>query len=512
MRLPIFLALVSMSACAARYRTQLVGQGTPIIQPRSGVAEAASATLVDRPWAVGGGIQLPAGSYDVALAFDVPRAQLVDWTVTCPGVSLGGTSGESFEQFRERRTAELRAQRQRDRETTAAAANLVLGAVTPQVRVGDATVSGQVRVEAGVDAEPVLLPPGETGGGHLAATVHITTSGDGVCAVTAVADDTSILGSYRVTRVRDLRAEAAERERLARTVAVDARLQIKGRLLASGASVEVRAARLEAIAAQRARVDAERARVEAEAQARVAIRIDLEARARATAYEWRQTYTGYLVGTCHANPNRREEQRVERARIARAQVDGVQLRLDMALRARAQLSFYMLQQGAIARPPMPAMVAEVQGPLPFDGARWTAGKWAWTSGRWEWRAGYWSDPDVFTAAGGPDVWVGGEVPEAGGFYDDPISNPPPGYGPPSPGVRDHRTHAVREEGSRIRDHRTHDGTPAPASWTSSSRPDATVRDHRTSSPPSGGSSSSDKGDKDDKAKDQGGGRFVRDHR
>lgn len=515
MRLPLLIALVSVSGCAGRYRTQFVGQGTAIIQPRT-IALDAGPPLVNRPWAVGGGMQLPAGDYDLALAFEVPRAQLIEWTVTCPGVALNGTSGESFEQFRARRIVEIRAQRQRDRESAAAATNLVLGAVAPSVRVGDATVSGQVQVQAGIDSDPVILQPGDVGSAHLAASVHVTTTGDGVCAVTAAADDANVLGSYRVTRVRDLHAEAAQRDAQLRNVAFDARLQIKGRLLAGGASVEARTARLEMIAAERARVQAEanaraelvasqRARVQAEANARVQVRVDLEARARATAWQWRREYLGYLAGECHANPNRRQEQRVERARIARAQVDRVQLRLDMALRARAQLSFYMLQQGAIARPPMPALIAENQGPLPFDGARWTTGSWVWTAGRWDWHAGYWSDPDVFTAAGGPDVLVGGEVSDAGGFYDDPISNPPPGYGPPSPTVRDHRTQTIRE-GSRIRDHRTPSPTPAQPTWTSSSHPDATVRDHRTHDD----SKQDDK--KDDKAKDQGGGRFVRDHR
>ncbi len=510
MRLPLLIALVSMSGCAGRYRTQFVGQGTAIIQPRT-LALDPGPPQVNRPWAVGAGMQLPAGDYDLALSFDVPRAQLIEWTVTCPGVSLNGTSGEIFEQFHARRTAEIRAQRQRDREAAAATANLVLGAVAPSVRVGDATISGQVQVQAGIDPDPVILLPGDVGSAHLTASVHVATTDDGVCAVTAAADDANVLGSYRVTRVRDLHAEAAARDAQLRTAAFDARLQIKGRLLAGGASVEVRTARLDQITAERAHAQAEanarlelvaaqRARVQAEAAAHVQVRIDLEARARSTAYDWRREYTGYLVGQCHANPHRREEQRVERARIARVQVDRVQLRLDMALRARAQLSFYMLQQGAIARPPMPALIAENQGALPFDGARWTTGSWVWTTGRWDWHAGYWSDPDVFTAAGGPEVLVGGEVSDGGGFYEDPISNPPPGYGPASPTVRDHRTQSVRE-GSRIRDHRTQ--TPAQPTWTSSSHPDATVRDHR-----------SDKNDdkKDDKAKDQGGGRFVRDHR
>ncbi len=511
-RLPLVFVVVSMSACAGRYRTEVVGSGNAIIQPRGGIAGAATAAESGRPWAVGGGIQLPAGSYDLALAFDVPRAQVVDWTVTCPGVDLAGSTGESFEQFRERRFAEIRAQRERDAQQAAAATNLVLGAVTPTVRVGNAAVSGSVRVEAQVDAAPIVLAPHDVGANHLTSTTHVDTTGDGVCAVTAIADDANVLGTYRVTRVRDLHAEAQQRANQQQLAALELRGHLKGQLIAGGASAAVRTARIDALAATRARA-------QAEAAARVQVRIDLEARARTDAYQSRSVYLAYLEGGCHADPNHRARQQDVRVRVARAKVDQLQLRLDMALRARAQLSFYMLQHGAIARPPMPAAIAEVSGPLPFDGARWTRGTWTWTAGHWEWRAGYWSDPDVFTASGGPDVHIGGEVSDGGGFYDDAISNPPPGYGPPSsgvgaisgsgPAVRDHRTHSV-QQGSRIRDHRTHE-TPASSStssWTSKSHPDATVRDHRTSSSPS---SKDDKKQDDDK-KDSGGGRFVREHR
>ncbi len=184
--------------------------------------------------------------------------------------------------------------------------------------------------------------------------------------------------------------------------------------------------------------------------------------------------------------------------------DGLQARLDIALRTRAQLSYYLVQQGAVARPPRPVQIAEARGVAPFDGAEWIAGTWAWANGRWEWRAGYWSEPDVFTAMG-PSVAFGGDVESESMSYDDGLANLPIGDGP------------------KLRDHRTHRNTSA---WTSSSSPDANVRDHRTLSSSSWKSSSSDdakvrdhrsddtkdsKKDDDDK-KDYGGGRFVRDHR
>src|SRR5687768_13507778 len=101
-RVFVAFALMSVSACAGRQQTGLVGQGTAFVQPRSQDANT-DTTGVHPPWAIGGGMQLAQGSYELALWFDIPRAQVVDWTVTCPGVEVAGTAGESFVQYRARR-------------------------------------------------------------------------------------------------------------------------------------------------------------------------------------------------------------------------------------------------------------------------------------------------------------------------------------------------------------------------------------------------------------------------
>ena len=85
----VVIALMSVSACAARQQTGLVGQGTAFVQPRDAEASQEPATA-HPPWAIGGGMQLARGSYELALWFDIPRAQVVDWTVTCPGVEVTG--------------------------------------------------------------------------------------------------------------------------------------------------------------------------------------------------------------------------------------------------------------------------------------------------------------------------------------------------------------------------------------------------------------------------------------
>src|SRR5215216_1018195 len=93
--------LILLAACGGtRYRTELVGHGN-----------------------AGDGIQLPQGNYELAMRFEVPRAQVVDWKIVCPGVDIDGQVGETFPQYRTRRLTELA----RDREADVAAANVVIG-------------------------------------------------------------------------------------------------------------------------------------------------------------------------------------------------------------------------------------------------------------------------------------------------------------------------------------------------------------------------------------------------
>ncbi|MDQ3367863.1 MAG: hypothetical protein M3680_20760, partial [Myxococcota bacterium] len=149
-RLLFATAVVTSTACGGRYRTELVGQGHGSIAARGSVAATATTDAVTAPGA--GGIQLPQGTYDLALRFDIPRAQLLDWKLVCPGVELTGQVGEPFEAYRERRQAELTAQVERDRARGAAATTLLIEAIAPPPRVqGGATIvvpGGRVRIDA----------------------------------------------------------------------------------------------------------------------------------------------------------------------------------------------------------------------------------------------------------------------------------------------------------------------------------------------------------------------------
>ena len=147
MRTTSLFVCALVSGCAGRVHTEFVGTGTAIVQPRTEVA--ASSAVSEAPWAVARGMQLPAGSYELAMAFDIPRAQEVEWTISCPGVSLSGIAGETFESYRARRLAEMREQVRRDRERVSAASGAVIGTFAPRAVVG----APGVRVEATVNAD-----------------------------------------------------------------------------------------------------------------------------------------------------------------------------------------------------------------------------------------------------------------------------------------------------------------------------------------------------------------------
>jgi hypothetical protein len=535
MRIRTLVVCALVSGCAGRYHTEFVGHGTAIVQPRTLVAAGSAPAQSDEiaarsqaPWAVGGGIQLPAGTYDLAMSFDIPRAQEIEWSVSCPGVQQSGIAGETFEHYRERRVAELREQVRRDRERTAAVTSAVVNTFAPRVvasgQAGPVTVHGEARVNGDAVGEAVaeqaipdevMLPIGDVGRGRLAKNVHVTTTGAGMCVVTAIADDADVLATYRVTRVRDLDAEARVAVMSKRSSALSVRGKLQARLVAHGADAELR--QREERAAIEARYAAE-AKVQVEVDARAQIRMEQEEQWRIMALHARAQLRGRCEGH-GADPERRrriaDEERIAEEARARLQADVEQRRLELALGARASLRDRWTRFGAIARPPMPELLAENPGTAPFEGAVWVDGKWVWTNGRWTWVAGGWSDPDVFTEVGGDDGHV--EIVEDGGsVIDDPIIDlgvgVGVGVGAAREAVRDHRRQRPKRE--QFRDHR--DGR---------SPRNGNVRDHRSETretwtptrndpPPSRDDHKRDderRGDKSDD-KDDDRGRFTRDHR
>src|SRR5688572_30334440 len=149
----LLLSTLFLVACAGstRYRSELVGTGNGMVASRaSGDAQS------DRVAAPGaGGIQLAQGTYELAMRFDLPRAQIVDWKIVCPGADVVGQVGETFDQYRERRIAELRREREQERERVATATSIVVGAVAPRARAETRVGNARVEAEASVDPNAV---------------------------------------------------------------------------------------------------------------------------------------------------------------------------------------------------------------------------------------------------------------------------------------------------------------------------------------------------------------------
>ena len=402
------VVLFCVSACASHIKREPAGAGIALVQPRGAAAPAAAAA----------GIALARGNYEFALRFDVPRAQVIEYAVTCAGAEQRGQIGETLEAYRARRLAELRAEREREKKTVAAVTGTVVGAVAPDVHAraqtsgpggtatADAHVSGQaVGAAAGqavADAtvqEVVELPAGDVGAGRLETRVAMSLASDATCAVTAIADD-SIRTAFDVVRLRDLDAEARERAVVAVGEARKLRGTLTAQLVGYGADPEARAKRIAAeeearrlrLAAEeqarRARLAAEeearqrqlaidaqlraqqevklraeaqvRAEAEAKLRAEAQVRAEAEARLRAevaakaeakrqaalaielrrrdAALHARAELVAYLVGTCHADPNRRERE-LEARRAREAEIEAqrrareAQLRIELEARA-----------------------------------------------------------------------------------------------------------------------------------------------------------------------------------
>lgn len=339
-------------------------------------ARTATGTEVPTSAAPGAsGMQLPRGTYEIKVWFDLPRAQLVDWKLVCPGIELAGTAGETLEAYRERRIAELRAQRDADREKVAFVTDVLVGdrakarVETPNVAV-EADVAVGDTVARAVVSDDIYLAPHDTGRGTISTQIPtITTTSDGPCAIVATADDATVSARFQVTRIRDLHAEARERRAEQARGAIAVRTRLETRLVAVGADASARQRRLDAEARARAEAESERAaraqlaayearirtereariRVEARARREAELRAKLELEARLKlererpAREARALYVWYLTGKCNADPNRREriaEQRRTEARIRADREAAIRLRIEMqraeTLRIRAE--------------------------------------------------------------------------------------------------------------------------------------------------------------------------------
>ena len=310
-------------------KRETIGSGTAVVQARGSAETAPPAT-----------IPVTRGAYEITLRFDVPRAQLVEWAVLCPGSVQTGVAGETFDEYRARRLAELRADRERERQNVAALTGAVIGAVAPDVHAHASGPNGTV--EAGVSgqavghvagtaiahaavSDDVELAPGDVGAARLRAKTDVAFLDDGACSVTAIADDADVTATFELVRVRDLAAEARARQL---------------------------------------------------SDPKVQARIAVQTRLRGEALHARAELIAYLTGECTAREDHREYLREQPFVI------------------RAALREYLIALGARVRPPRPAPLPESPGAPPYDDAEWISGEWRWTGIEWLWERGTWRDAPV----------------------------------------------------------------------------------------------------------------------
>lgn len=547
-----------MIACGgAGYRHEMLGRSSAVIAIPDAGEHAGAGAPVELSAAPGaGGIAVHAGdTLEIAWTINQPRAEQLAYAFSCAGAATDRVqAGETLDQYRTRRIAQLRAERDRDRAAVATVASALVPSIGATAQVQ--TPSGSGTVEAGVDrgavgtavaqtvvSDDIVLAPDDLGGGALTGTLELSAVSDGTCAMTVYSDTPGTSGMFVVHRRIDLGAEKHARE-MAR---VEASINLKSALVAS---LHAQGAHDRVIELpQPAPIEVVPAAADVTATATATASIDYDAEA----YAIRGRYIEYLVGTCHGNPHHREQVMAEeqrrrglafdlRARLT-AQLIGFgadpeyRYKLELAAAARAQakrdaeaarqqakwdaeaaraaalaatisgadatrvaMMDFLVGLGARMRPPMPAPIDESPGAPPFSGASWIAGVWIWSGVEWQWQAGGWSDPTVF---GSDPVDNGGY---GGGTTIVTTSN----TGSSSSTSTTTTTTSSSGDTWVNRDHRNSGGSgggtvivaPPPRDQTTTQTHGWTTRDHR------------DKATSDDKPKnkDDDGKVIVRDHR
>ena len=269
----VSIASLALFACAPRFRQETLGTAAV------GVGASASPAVA-----------VAASPDDIKVAYRIilPRALLLQYSIECPNDSRTGTLGETAEDYRRRRIAELETQRQREVQTKASVIGAVVGQAQGSGSVQTPNASADVAVAADGRAigqavgeettAQVQLSPLDTGGRTLGASVQLRGGSSGQCAMRLWSeipgqDLGGIAASYDVIRIVDNKREAAEKSRQSRAIALDLRASVSTSLVASGADPDYRGklARAEAarVAQERAiALEADRARRENDARLR----------------------------------------------------------------------------------------------------------------------------------------------------------------------------------------------------------------------------------------------------
>jgi hypothetical protein len=311
-----------------------------------------------------GGVKLDTtGTHQVTWAIATPRAMRLAWSIDCGGVVQAGTAGETFEEYRTRRVAEIRAEREKQKQAISSIGGAVLGTVgagavaeTPNGEArADVAVDGEAVgavVAEGVISDDIQLPAGDVGAGKYGGTVTLGVDQPGVCTMAvgpevAGEDAAGVTGEFRVVHVVDVYAERAAAAARYRAAAIDVRGSLQADLVARGADPELQA-RLEAqrLAEATARAEAE-ARVRAEREAAQAV-IDAErARERAARDAERAARDAERRARADAEAAERARIRAERDAKARLEIEA-RLRVEAELRARVVIAVTATRQAQLS--------------------------------------------------------------------------------------------------------------------------------------------------------------------
>src|SRR5262245_9950485 len=117
-RMGVVVAL--LTGCAPRFQSQVVGRSTMVAANRPDSSPAAAAEVI---------VAASTDAQVLRYAVSLPRAVKLRYTVSCPTAQREGTIGETFEQYRARRLAEL----ERERREQASLIGAVVGSVAPTV-------------------------------------------------------------------------------------------------------------------------------------------------------------------------------------------------------------------------------------------------------------------------------------------------------------------------------------------------------------------------------------------
>lgn len=238
----IAIGLACTFACAASYKSETMGVAPVGVGSAKKTTGVAIATKHDR--------------VEVSYFVTTPRALQLEYKVTCPGGELTGLIGESWEDYQERRLAELERARQQEVQTKASIVSTVVGQVDGRVQARSGPAHAEV--QAGVDGQALgqavgeettakaQLPAWDIGAQSLKETLRVSGGEAGTCSMSvwpadSAQDASGITGTIKVVQVIDKARVRREQRAVADEAAISVRVDLRKQLIASGADPDYHA-------------------------------------------------------------------------------------------------------------------------------------------------------------------------------------------------------------------------------------------------------------------------------